>query len=198
MDSPRMNELRRRVQMDPASIAFAALAEEYRRAGRYDEAIATCRTGLARHPAYLSARVTLGRALVEAGEYAAARQELEQVLRLAPENLAAIRGLADIHDRTGEPVESLESLRHLLEPPAPSDRRPRFVATPEPTPAVSRRPQTDPDAPDAALAVEDPVPLASSRGPIPLSAIAVQPGGVDAQAIEGLERFLEAVQSSRR
>ena len=42
-DSPRIEELKRRVQSDPASIAFAALAEEYRRAGRFEEAIETCR-----------------------------------------------------------------------------------------------------------------------------------------------------------
>jgi tetratricopeptide (TPR) repeat protein len=98
----RIEELRRRVQMDPASIAFAALAEEYRRMGRHDEAVATCRAGLQRHPAYLSARVTLGRALLEMGRYDEARVELDHVLRAAPENLAAIRGLAELHRRRHE------------------------------------------------------------------------------------------------
>src|SRR3989304_3942152 len=101
-DSPRIEELKRRVQSDPASIAFAALAEEYRRAGRFEDAIQTCVTGLRRHPAYLSAHVTLGRALIEVGQYDEAREELEHVLKLAPENLAAIRGLAEIHHRLGE------------------------------------------------------------------------------------------------
>ena len=91
-DSPRIEELRRRVQSDPASIAFAALAEEYRRAGRFEEAIAACVTGLQRHPSYLSAHVTLGRSLLEVGRYEEAQDELEHVLKLAPENLAAIRG----------------------------------------------------------------------------------------------------------
>jgi tetratricopeptide (TPR) repeat protein len=100
-DSPRFEELKRRVQSDPASIAFAALAEEYRRAGRFDEAIDTCTTGLVRHPSYLSAHVTLGRALIDVGRLEEAREELQHVLRLAPENLAAIRGLAEIHDRLG-------------------------------------------------------------------------------------------------
>ena len=58
-DSPRIEDLRRRIQKDPASIAFAQLAEEYRRAGQYAEAIDVCRAGLALHPGYLSARVTL-------------------------------------------------------------------------------------------------------------------------------------------
>jgi tetratricopeptide (TPR) repeat protein len=104
-DNPRIEELRRRVQLDPASIAFAALAEEFRRMGRHDEAIETCRAGLQRHPAYLSARVTLGRALIETGDYDGAREELETVLRSAPENLAATRGLAQIHERLGHSTE---------------------------------------------------------------------------------------------
>jgi len=61
-DQSRINDLRLRVERDPASIAFAQLAEEYRRAGQLDEAVQTCRTGLATHPEYSSARVTLGRA----------------------------------------------------------------------------------------------------------------------------------------
>jgi tetratricopeptide (TPR) repeat protein len=102
--SLRLDELERRVQMDPASIAFAALAEEYRREGRFDEAIATCGAGLRRHPSYLSAHVTLGRACVALGRIDDARSEFEHVLRLAPENLAAIRGLAEIHT-SGEAAE---------------------------------------------------------------------------------------------
>ena len=95
-DRFRLEQLRRRVEANPASIAFATLADEYRRAGMVDEAIATCQSGLRRHPAYLSARVTLGSALLDAGRYEEARTELETVLRSAPENLAAIRGLAAI------------------------------------------------------------------------------------------------------
>jgi hypothetical protein len=113
-DSPRIEELKRRVQVDPASIAFAALAEEYRRAGRYEEAIAACQAGLQRHPAYLSAHVTLGRALLEIGRFDEAREELEHVLRAAPENLAAIRGLAEIHHRRGELPEALEQYKSAL------------------------------------------------------------------------------------
>jgi hypothetical protein len=105
-DNPRIEELRRRVLADPASIAFAALAEEYRRSGNYAEAIETCRTGLQRHPSYVSARVTLGRALIETAQYEDARKELEVVLKSAPENLAAIRGLAEIHERQGSLPES--------------------------------------------------------------------------------------------
>ncbi|MDP9336905.1 MAG: tetratricopeptide repeat protein [Actinomycetota bacterium] len=119
-DSPRIEELKRRVHSDPASIAFAALAEEYRRAGRFEDAIETCTAGLIRHPSYLSAHVTLGRALIEVGRLEDARNELEYVLRLAPENLAAIRGLAEIHDRLGEGSHKPAAKSQPHEPAAPA------------------------------------------------------------------------------
>jgi tetratricopeptide (TPR) repeat protein len=150
-DSRRIEDLKRRVQQDPASIAFAALADEYRRAGQYHDAIETCRAGLQRHPAYLSARVTLGRALLEIGEYDEAQTHLEQVLRSAPENLAAIRALAEIHERRGD-----ASFSALAAPPAPAaaPQPPRVIPmpiprAPEPGPAQEAAPPVVPPTPPA-------------------------------------------------
>jgi len=127
-DNPRIEALRRRVEKDPGSIAFAQLAEEYRRAGDYQQAITICREGLARHPGYLSAQVTLGRALVELGQFDEALNELEAVLSVAPDNLAAIRALAEIHQQLGE-----TEIAHLGEPE---------VAAP---PVVPASPALEPD-----------------------------------------------------
>ena len=113
-ENPRIEELRRRVEQDPASIAFAQLAEELRRAGEFDESARVCRAGLAKHPTYLSARVTLGRALIELQQFDEAQAELELVLRSAPENLAAIRGLAEIHQRRGNFSEALRHYQTAL------------------------------------------------------------------------------------
>jgi len=107
MDNQRIEDLKRRIQKDPASIAFAQLGEEYRRTGRSREAIETCRAGLKHHPGYLSARVTLGRALLDIGELEQAERELKEVLRLAPENLAALRGVADALHRRGDRASAL-------------------------------------------------------------------------------------------
>ena len=115
-DNPRISELRRRVEKDPTSIAFAQLAEEYRRMGDYNEAVKICRGGLTRHPGYVSAQVTLGRALVELEEYDEARKELEAVLQIAPDNLAAIRALAEIHDRHGNVAEPVAADPVVAEP----------------------------------------------------------------------------------
>ena len=113
-DSQRIEDLRRRVQKDPASIAFAQLAEECRRSGLNSEAVAVCRAGLALHPGYASARVTLGRALLELNDLDMAMVEFEHVLRSAPDNLAAIRSLADIHRRQGSLGLALERYRAAL------------------------------------------------------------------------------------
>ncbi len=79
--------------------AFGGIAERFRRAGDLDRAVALCRDGLKRFPDHLSARVTLGWSLLDLGKYDEARVELEQALKRAPDNLAAIRGLAELHDR---------------------------------------------------------------------------------------------------
>ncbi len=113
-DSPRIAELRRRLHADSASTAFAQLAEEYRRAGSYTEAAETCRAGLQRHPTYVSARVTLGRALLELADLEGAQREFDTVLRSAPENLSALRGSAEAHRRGKNMAGALLVLRQAL------------------------------------------------------------------------------------
>jgi tetratricopeptide (TPR) repeat protein len=152
-DNPRIDELKRRVQQDPASIAFAALADEYRRAGLFHDAVETCRAGLQRHPAYVSARVTLGRSLVELGEFQEAKEHLEMVLRSAPENLAAIRALADIHHRM--PIDPA-ALQEAVEASSAAQTAPVAEPAPVPVPApipVSLAPHTQ------AAPVEQPEPV---------------------------------------
>ena len=98
-DDSRIEELRRRVHENPASIAFVQLAEEARRSGEYDEAVRVCRAGLVHRPSYLPAHVTLGRALMALGEIRQAQHEFEHVLRVAPDNLLALRSLEEMHQR---------------------------------------------------------------------------------------------------
>lgn len=114
-DITHLNELRRRVQEDPASLAFTDLAEECRRAGETEEAVAVCRAGLVHHPGNITARVTLGRALVELGRLDDAFAELTSVLDEVPGNLPAIRALAEIYQRRGLMSEALTHYRRALE-----------------------------------------------------------------------------------
>jgi tetratricopeptide (TPR) repeat protein len=110
----RIEDLRRRIQKDPASIAFAQLAEEHRRAGQHEEAVKVCRAGLAVHPAYHSARVTLGRALLALDWLDEAQHELQAVRVAAPDNLAAVRSLAEIFHRRGELADALTHYQQAL------------------------------------------------------------------------------------
>jgi len=71
--------------------------EKLRRAGNPQGAIDLCRDALVRFPGHLSARVTLGWALLDLGQLKEAREEFEAVRKSAPDNFAAIRGLAQLH-----------------------------------------------------------------------------------------------------
>lgn len=127
-DNPRIEELRRRIQKDPASIAFAQLAEEHRRAGQFEDAVRVCRAGLAQHPAYLSARITLGRALLEMGRYDESVTEFEYVLKAAPDNLTATRELADIQQRRRDAASRADSEQRAQAAPVEVER----AVVPEP------------------------------------------------------------------
>ena len=71
--NPRIDDLRKRLEKEPDSRLFAQLAEELRKDGEFEEAIRPRAGRPARHPAYPSARMTLGRALFDTGDMAAAR-----------------------------------------------------------------------------------------------------------------------------
>lgn len=179
-DDARIEALRKRLQKDPGSIAFAQLAEEYRRAGRFSEAIDVCRAGLARHPGYLSARVTLGRALLEVGDIESAQRELTDVLRVAPDNLSAIRGIAEVHRKKGEIPEALEQFRSAFE-----------MASPDPTIEEVVR-----DLRREAMAAV----LPSSPGPGAVAAPLVRADDDRAakRTLAYLERWLQAILTDRR
>src|SRR3989442_11195371 len=97
-----IESLKQRIARDPLSRAFLQLAEEYRREGRYKEAVEVCLEGLARHPTYHTARISLGRTYVEAGDLGNARRAFSDVLELQPENHLAGKLLAEGGKKTGE------------------------------------------------------------------------------------------------
>jgi tetratricopeptide (TPR) repeat protein len=203
-ENPRIEELRRRVLADPASIAFAALAEEFRRVGRYEEAIETCRTGLQRHPAYLSARVTLGRALIETRDYEGAREQLETVLRSAPENLAAIRGIAQIdehlsHSTVMDPhIADMMQTMHEESLRAAADRVPVVSAPPPVEPELELRSGPEPPVADLSLAPQPEPPVADlSLAPPPEPPVSRPPetasaGGADDAPVDVFASFARA------
>jgi tetratricopeptide (TPR) repeat protein len=201
-DNPRIDELRRRVQKDPASIAFAQLAEEHRRAGQYDEAIEVARAGLQQHPAYLSARVTLGRALIELGRLDEAAAEFESVVKAAPDNLTAVRQLADIHQRRRQRSSDTKSKEPdtAAPPAAPTP----LAASPVPAPRPAPLPPTPSSAPVVPLGPSGTAEVIHVAERMPAAAVDVeamapqQPGldAADAVIVE-LEAWLAVIESER-
>jgi tetratricopeptide (TPR) repeat protein len=110
-----------RLARDPASLAFAQLADLYRKAGRTRDAIALCRNGLTRYPHYTTARLILAKALVADGQLAPAQVELEAILEMSPNDVQCHRLAAEIQRRLGH-ID--EAVRHLEAAVAldPSDR----------------------------------------------------------------------------
>ncbi|MBI3048243.1 MAG: tetratricopeptide repeat protein [Acidobacteria bacterium] len=134
-ENSRLDELRRRLQQDPASIVFAQLAEECRRSGHLDEAVHVCRAGLVHHPSYLSARVTLGRALMALGQSEDAKAEFEVVLQAAPDNLLARKSLDELQSSAHAPAA--RAAPDPVDPPAPE-----AVDPPAPEPTIAGPPET--------------------------------------------------------
>jgi tetratricopeptide (TPR) repeat protein len=221
-DESRIEALKKRVQKDPGSIAFAQLAEEYRRAGRFQESIEVCRAGLARHPGYLSARVTLGRALLEIGDTESAERELGEVVRVAPDNLSAVRGLADVHRRRGELPEALEQFRAAFDlagqdptieqivrdlrrevvqaPAAPPPAAGSLVAEQgaalaQPAPAVT--PVVTPAAAARAVPASPAAPPVPAT-PAPVAVLPPDHTRATRRTVAYLERWLEAIMADRR
>ena len=148
----RIRDLKRRLELDPTSRLFVSLAEEYRKAGRFADALITLQLGLKNHPGYVSAQVALGRAYLEAGNVSEAIATFQKVLNSDPGNLVSAKSLADVYLSRGESVEAIkkyklyralsgdrtvddiiERLEKEIAPPAPP--RPSRAAGPAPLPA---------------------------------------------------------------
>jgi len=107
----RIRDLKRRLELEPGSRLFLALAEEYRKNGQLPSALSTLQKGLLAHPGYLSAHVALGRAYLESGQITEAIATFSKVLANDPGNLVSSRSLADIYLSRGESVEAIKKYK---------------------------------------------------------------------------------------
>jgi tetratricopeptide (TPR) repeat protein len=88
-------------ELSPQSRVFAPLADLYRRAGRTEEALKLLQEGLEQHPDYVSALVVLGRTHDTCEDPDAARAAWQRVMAVDPENLVALRRLAEDAEERG-------------------------------------------------------------------------------------------------
>src|SRR5437868_3622310 len=93
--SARIDELRKKFEENPRRY-FAPLANEYRKAGDFNQAIAICREYLPQQPGHMSGHIVFGQALYEARQFDESKSVFETALTLDPENLIALKHLGDI------------------------------------------------------------------------------------------------------
>ncbi|HEY7192112.1 MAG TPA: tetratricopeptide repeat protein [Gemmatimonadales bacterium] len=109
-----IDKLEARYQQNPKGRNFAPLADAYRKAGLIDNAVELCQNGLKLHPDYVSAYIVYARCLVDKKDDPGAHDVFKQVLDLDRENIIALRGLAELAERTGKFDEAVEWLGRLL------------------------------------------------------------------------------------
>jgi len=109
-----IEKLEKRWAENPKGRNFAPLADAYRKAGELDRAIELCKSGLERHPDYVSAHIVYGRCLVDQRQDRAAGEVFQKVLTLDPENILALRVLAEICERGKRFDEEVGWLAKLL------------------------------------------------------------------------------------
>jgi tetratricopeptide (TPR) repeat protein len=108
-----IRQLEARLAREPSSQAFAALAEAYRRVGRPEDAVAVCRQGLERYPAYSTTRFILAKALLDRDDVAGARAEVEGFLTSEADHEPGLRLAVECALRLAQPRDALKHLRRL-------------------------------------------------------------------------------------
>jgi len=112
--SPRIDELRQKFHENPRRY-FAPLANEYRKAGDPEQAIAICRAHLAQQPAHMSGHVVYGQALYDARRVEEARGVFEKALALDPDNSIVLKQLGDMARQRGDSPEAQHWYKRALD-----------------------------------------------------------------------------------
>jgi tetratricopeptide (TPR) repeat protein len=198
--SARLDELKRKFEENPRRY-FAPLANEHRKSGDLDQAIALCRTHLPQQPAHISGHIVLAQALFEAGSLDESREIFHTALGLDPENLIALRYLGDIARDSEDLATARGWYQRVLEVDPRNDEivqlvrdldAPRPAAADElPVPEQAAVDATPTDVPEesAAVAVADnprfaPLSLEHIDFDLPSEAPASQPPGSDGSTDE--------------
>ncbi|HNV26516.1 MAG TPA: tetratricopeptide repeat protein [Nitrospira sp.] len=202
------------VAKDPRSKEFLPLADEYIKAGMWQEAAAVLEDGLTVYPGFVTAMAALGRVYDQLGQSAKAKSILEEVVKQRPDNLRAHRILAKLYQIEGEAELALRSCTAILnanpfDEEALAVKRSVTGAPDEPPPSKREKKRSIAEAPADKIAAavsavpapaparsEPPVPSVSMSEPAPAE-IPAAPAVQHAAAIARLEAWLDTIQTKR-
>jgi tetratricopeptide (TPR) repeat protein len=91
-----------RLAQDPHSLVFLELGELLRRRGQLDAAHRVALAGLGRHPHNANAHDLYARILADKRDYERAFDEWDMALRIAPQHVGALKGLAFLYFKVGD------------------------------------------------------------------------------------------------
>ncbi len=114
MANEELEKLKQRVEKDPLSKLFVPLAEEYRKMGMIDEAISVLLRGLENQPNYMTARVALGKVYLEKNMLREAKEEFKKVVNAIPDNLFALKKIAEISEKLGEINDAIDAYTKIV------------------------------------------------------------------------------------
>lgn len=181
---------------DPHSKVFMPLADEYVKAGMWQEAAAVLEDGLKYYPGFITAMVALGRAYDQMGQATKAKAILEEAVKLSPENLRAHRTLVKIYAAQGLTDAALRCCSVILAV-NPQDEEALSIQAQLGTSLPQRAPVKTSAVPIkvATLVSETPAPLALT----PMGAKPTDPPVVDplTAATALMETTLERIRRSR-
>ncbi len=189
----RIADLQRDLAVNPGSRQFYQLGELLRRDGHAAEAAQVLRSGLAHHPRYVAAWVSLGRACIEAGESTEAVNGLREALALDPGNPVAWRLLGEAYLALGQRPRALEAMARCLELvpgdevlQAAVDALSSDAAAPDPAAAAEAPPLPAPPA-EEPFGGSAPAPVVEPAPASPAGAAAAFAQPTPAAAVEPLE-----------
>jgi tetratricopeptide (TPR) repeat protein len=105
---------------DPQSLVFLRLGELLRQKRQFDAASRVAIHGLERHPHLADAHDLLARILADAHDYERAFDEWDMTLRIAPQHIGALKGLAFLYFKIGD-LKQAEAHLQAAQDAAPDD-----------------------------------------------------------------------------
>ncbi len=120
--STYIKKLKEQLSQQPGSRLFLSLAEEFRKRDKGEEAVELLIDGIGKNPDFLAARLRLGRWYLQGNKFEEALEQFSAVLKKAPGNNFARKGLAEANKALG----NISVFHHA---PAPAGRSPEI---PEP------------------------------------------------------------------
>ncbi|HKV75892.1 MAG TPA: tetratricopeptide repeat protein [Gemmatimonadales bacterium] len=180
-----IEKLKRQWDENPKGTSFAPLAELYRKDGQHEKAMDVLRVGLESNPKHIPGNIVLGRCCLDLKQDAEAEVAFSRALELDPENVIALKALAEITERAGRLDEATIWLQQLVAvDPSNDDARdqlnrvtiaqqaPEPEPVPEPVAEIVEPPPApayEPPAEPSPLAMDEPFTI-EARPPAPFSA----------------------------